>query len=66
MLEVERVKHDALSTLSSGSTPDSATYNNVCITSDESSEDKIIVFTFQKKGFLKVRESYVVWPNEES
>ncbi|NLD04779.1 MAG: hypothetical protein GX672_02640 [Synergistaceae bacterium] len=65
-LEIERAKHDALSILSSGCLPDPINYKNVNVTFEGSSEDKNIILIIQKEGFLKVRESCVVWPNEGS
>lgn len=67
LLEIERAKQAALSEFSSGTVPDQINYNNVRIKLNQpTSKDKNIILTIEKDGFMKVRKSYVVWPNENT
>ena len=65
-LEIESTRRSVLSTLYSGSMPNSSDYHNVHVVFEGlSSDDKLIIIRIEKYGFLKVRRSYVVWPKEE-
>ena len=67
LLEIERAKQTALSEFSSGIIPDQTNYSNVHIKLNHpASEDKNIILTIEKEGFMKVRESYVVWPSDNT
>lgn len=67
LLEIERSKQTVLSEFSSGIIPDQINYNNVSIKlTPPASKDKNLILTIEKEGFMKVRKSYVVWPNENT
>lgn len=65
-LEIERTKRSIISALYSGSELTSSDYPSISLSIEEPSPDeKFTIIRIAKKGFLKVRRSYVVWPKEE-